>query len=79
VGSEMCIRDRNSMWSWLNPKGWTENDKLVADDLIKGRNNYKLIQRLYFEVYSNSRNLLNDLLELLDQDELKRISKYLKI
>jgi len=71
--------DTNSMWSWLNPKGWTENDKQVADDLIKGRNNYKLIQRLYFECYSNSRNLNNDILEFLDTDELKRVQKYLKI
>lgn len=71
--------DRSSWWSWLNPKGWTENDKLVADNLQKGRLNYPIIQRLYFECYSNSRNLSNDILEYLDANELKRVQKFLKI
>lgn len=71
--------DNNSMWSWLNPYGWTENDKIVADTVIKQRLNYKLLVRLYFECYSNSRSLSDDLLKYLDDAELKRVQKYINL
>ncbi|MGL2964650.1 hypothetical protein ACSVH2_12580 [Flavobacterium sp. RSB2_4_14] len=71
--------DTNHWYSFLDPRGWTENDKKVADILIKQRLNFKLLERLYYSCYTNSRSLSDDVLKLLDEDELKRVQKYLKI
>ena len=71
--------DQNSWFSWLNPRGWTENDKSAADTLIKQRLNFKLLEKLYFTCYSNSRSLHDDVLQLLDEEELKRVRKYLTL
>lgn len=60
-------------WSFLNPRGWTENDKKVADILLYQWRNYSYLKRLYHDVYTNSRNLTNDLIKLLDDKELKRV------
>ena len=65
--------DKNSMWSWLDPRGWTENDKQAANILIYQQKNYNLIKRVYNEVYTNSRNLSDDIYALLDETELKRV------
>jgi hypothetical protein len=71
--------DAGNWWDFLNPRGWTEDDSRVADIIIYQRNNYALMQKLYNKCYSNSRNLSNDLLTLLDKNELKRVQKYLSI
>lgn len=71
--------DKNSWWDWLNPKGWSENDALVAQILITQRLNFKLLERLYYGVYSNSRSLRDDVLNLLDAKELKKVQKYLNL
>jgi hypothetical protein len=71
--------DKNSWWDWLDPRGWTENDKKVADTLLYQRYNYTLLKRLYNEVYTNSRNLTDDLFALLDKNELKRVQAKLKL
>ncbi|WP_162128205.1 hypothetical protein [Flavobacterium phycosphaerae] len=68
-----------STWSIFNPKGWTENDAEAAKILIYQRNNYRFLKRLYFEVYTNSRDLSSDVLSLLDDAELKKVQKYLKL
>lgn len=71
--------DKNAWWSFLDPRGWTENDKKAADILIYQRNNYKLLERLYFSCYTNSRSLSDDVLKLLDESQLKRVQQKLKI
>jgi hypothetical protein len=71
--------DTNSMWSWINPKGWTENDTQVLNTLLKYRNFYPQLQRLYHDCYTNSRNLSDDVLNLLDEAELKRLRQAIKI
>lgn len=71
--------DKNSAWSWLDYQGWTENDDEVTMALIKYRNYYPTIQRLYFGCYSNSRNLSDDLVALLDDKNLKRLKGSIKI
>lgn len=63
----------NHWYSIFNPRGWTENDKAAADILLYQRNNYKLLQRLYFEIYTYSRDLSTDIRELLDDDQKKRL------
>jgi len=59
-------------------KYWTENDKKAADTLIYQRNNFKLVEKCYYVVTRN-RNLTADVLEVLDDDELERVRKYIKI
>lgn len=71
--------DKNSMFSWLDPRGWTENDNAVMLTLIKYRTYYPILQRLYYTCYSNSRDLSADLLELLDDAEIKRLRGSIKI
>lgn len=71
--------DTDSWWSIFNPRGWTENDKQVADILIKQRLNYNLLKQLYYTCYSNSRDLTADVLKLLDKSELARVRKFLNI
>ena len=71
--------DKNSSWSWIDPRGWTENDKKVADILLYQRYNYWLLKRLYYEVYTNSRSLTDDIFSLLDENELKRVQAKLKL
>jgi hypothetical protein len=71
--------DKNSYFSWLNPKGWTENDESVLNTLLKYRNFFPTLERLYFECYSNSRNLRTDILELLDEKELIRLRQAINI
>lgn len=71
--------DKNSWWDWIDPRGWTENDKAVADTLLYQRNNYHLLKRLYNEIYTNNRSLTDDVFELLDPDELKRVQAKLKL
>lgn len=71
--------DSNKWYSVFDPRGWTENDKAAADLVIKQRLNYKLLEKLYFDVFTNSRNLTQDLLKYLDPDQLKRVQKFIKI
>lgn len=71
--------DAGNWWDFLNPRGWTENDKKVADIVITQRYNYNLLKQLYYECYSNSRDLTTDILKLVDASELARIRKYLNI
>ena len=66
-------------WSFLDPRGWTENDKKVADILIYQRLNYSLLKRLYNEVYTKGNKLNDDVLALVDETELKRIQAKLNL
>jgi hypothetical protein len=71
--------DNGNWYDIFNPYGWTENDKAVADALIRWRlpGNLGLVQRLYAEVYTNQRNLHDDVLNYLDAGELARIRQYI--
>ncbi len=71
--------DQNNWYDILNPRGWTENDAEVAKILIYQRANFSKLEKLYNQVYTNSRNLKNDIIALLDSAELKKVRKYLKI
>lgn len=70
--------DAGNWWDFLNPKGWTENDKEVLR-LVKFQvNNIHLVKRLYYEVYTKSRNLSDDVNKLLDDKELAELKAYYK-
>lgn len=71
--------DKNSWYSFLDPRGWTENDDAVVATIIKQRLNFYLLEKLYFQVESNSRSLTADLLALLDKDSIIRLRKYVNI
>jgi hypothetical protein len=68
-----------STWFALDPRGMTENDTAAANTLIKQRKNIEVLGALYFNCYTNGRNLKMDVLKLLDEDQLTRVRKYLKI
>lgn len=63
----------------LNPRGWTENDISIRNTLLKYRNYFPILEKLYYEIDTNSRNLRKDINELLDDKELVLVRKGLKI
>lgn len=80
VAADLGSMYMKSDWFWwLNPKTWSENDKAVADTLLKYASNYSVIKRLYYSVYAPGRNLQEDLLNWLDKDELKRVQTKISI
>jgi len=70
--------DAGNWWDFLNPKGWTENDKEVLRLLKLQVNNIHLVKRLYYEVYTKSRNLADDVNSLLDPPELAELKTFYK-
>lgn len=75
--------DGGHWYSWLDPRGWTENDKDIYKALIELMNNEKysnvddgfnIITELYFQ-FTRSRNLSADLLKWLDKAQLNELRK----
>lgn len=62
--------------SWYNVDTWTENDAEVEKILKRQVHNYKVIERLYFMAYTESRNLTNDILKYLDKTNLTRVRAF---
>lgn len=71
--------DSGKWYDVLNPRGWTENDASIRNTLLKYRNYFSILEKLYYEVDTNSRNLRNDILKDLDKTELALVRKGLKI
>ena len=66
-------QSRGGMFAWLNPRGWTENDTLVYNDL-KNLNNpgqVRLVIELYF--FLTGKNLREDVSTLLDTELLAKL------
>ncbi|MEO8534816.1 MAG: hypothetical protein ABI441_13750 [Flavobacterium sp.] len=72
-------KDAGHWWDFMNPRGWTENDEAARKTLVFQRNNFAILEKLYYEVDTNSRSLRADILEYLDKDELTYLRRYLKI
>lgn len=70
--------DAGNWWDFLNPRGWTENDKEVLKTLKYQVRNIHLVERLYFEVYTTRRNLKDDVNKLLDVKQLAELKEYYK-
>lgn len=74
------INHDTGSWSDIfNPRSWTENDKEVANALIKYRNYFPTLVNLYNQAETRQRKLKEDLLKLLDDTEIKRVRQYIKI
>lgn len=71
--------DQGNWWDFANPRGMTENDEEIRNTLMKYRNYFPILEKLYFEVYTNSRKLRTDILQLLDADMLKQVRTAIKI
>lgn len=68
------IQIKNASWgSWLNPRGWTENDEKAYLELK--RINYPasldLVVKCYY--YLTQRNMLDDVKKLLDEEYKKKL------
>lgn len=73
-------------YDFLNPangsniaRALTENDTAIRETLVLYRNYFDKLEKLYFEVDTNSRSLRKDILQYLDPDEIKYLRKYIKI
>jgi hypothetical protein len=71
--------DAGNWYDFLKPRGLTENDESIRNTLLKYRNYFSIIEKLYFQVDTNSRSLRADILKYLDQKELSLVRKGLKI
>lgn len=60
-------------YGWWNPLSWSENDKEVAQNLMYQVQNIDHLEKLYYEVYTDGRNLKNDVLKLLDKKQLEQV------
>ena len=75
----VIYKDAGNWFDFLNPRGWTENDEAIRKTLVLYRNYFDKLEKLYFEVDTNSRSLRKDILQYLDKDELTYLRKYMKI
>jgi hypothetical protein len=73
------VRDQGNWFDFLNPRGMTENDAEIRNTLMKYRNYFPILEKLYFEVDTNSRKLRSDILQYLDKDMLIQVRKVIKI
>lgn len=73
------VADRGNWYDIFRPSGMTENDTEIRNTLLKYRNYFPALEKLYFEVDTNSRSLRNDILQLLDKDELIIVRKAIKL
>lgn len=71
--------DNGKWYDFLNPRGWTENDENIRNTLLKYRKYFNILEKLYFQVDTNSRSLRADILKYLDKNELVLVRKGLKI
>lgn len=62
-------------WS---PYGWTENDEEVGKIIKYECRNLNLIAKLYQDVYTENRNMKNDLMKYLDSDVKDDYRKFVK-
>lgn len=62
-------------YDWYDPRRWTENDQKVYD-ILKNitRNDFRIVSKLYFEVYAKGRNLSADLASMLDQKLYEKLT-----
>ena len=73
------VADKGNWYDFIFPTGWTENDVEIRNTLLKYRNYFPILEKLYFEVDTNSRNLRTDILQNLDKAELAIVRKAIKI
>jgi hypothetical protein len=64
--------------AWYNPKSWTENDLEIYLTLWECMYNYKDLEWLYYNVYTQSRNLTNDIVDKLDTKYLTELRRKFK-
>lgn len=70
--------DTGNWYDIFNPRGWTENDVEVLKILKYQVNNFHLVEKLYFQVYTKRKNLKDDVNKLLDSKELADLKAYFK-
>jgi hypothetical protein len=74
-----AIQDTGDWYDFAKPRKWTENDESIRNTLMKYRNYFSILEKLYFTVDTPSRSLRADILKYLDQKELSLVRKALKI
>ncbi|MGL3000507.1 hypothetical protein [Flavobacterium sp. RSSB_23] len=74
-----AIQDSGDWWDFAKPRKWTENDESIRNTLLKYRNYFSILEKLYFQVDTDSRSLRADILKYLDKSELVLVRKGLKI
>jgi hypothetical protein len=65
--------DTDSAWSFLDPRGWTENDAAAFDTLAKYPADYTLITEIYY-IVTRSRDLGLDIQKFLDKEYIIQLA-----
>lgn len=68
--------EKGDWYDFLKPRGWTENDDEIEKILKRQTYNFKIIERLYYMAYTQSRNLSSDILKNLDKANLQRVRSH---
>ena len=71
--------DDGNWYDFMRPRGLTENDEEIRNILLKYRAYFSKLEKLYFQVDTNSRSLRKDIIQYLDKDDLKLVRKGLNI
>lgn len=73
LGSINCT---GHWYDYLNPRIWVTNQDKIVAICIYQRNNWQIIQELYFSCYSPNFNLKTDLFNLLSSDNVAKLQGY---
>lgn len=63
---------------WFNVEGWTENEDEAVRLLKTVPTTFPIVEDLYYNVYTNSRNLKYDLKKYLSSSDLEEVRKVQK-
>ncbi len=65
--------DTDNWWSWLDPRGWTENDRATADLILEFQDDFFVLGECYYFA-TRSRNLIDDAIKYLDRRQHERLN-----
>lgn len=66
------------IYSWYDPRRWSENDAKVAEILKYQVYNLSHMEKLYYEYYAKGRNLKSDIYASLDGSNLQDVKEFYK-
>jgi hypothetical protein len=62
--------------SFFNPSDWFEDEKAALKYLKKHTGTFGILEDVYYKTATKSRNLRNDLIEYLSNEQYDELSKY---
>jgi len=64
--------------NWFNPTDMVENEKVALKYLKKHTGTFSVLEDVYYKTATKSRNLRNDIMEYLSNDQYDELAKFYK-